>query len=35
MRDKSCGYTVVFSVGRISMKQQQEIYDLLRKKLEF
>lgn len=35
MKDKSCGYTVVFSVGRISMKQQQEIYDLLQKNLSF
>ena len=35
MRDKSCGFTVVFSVGGISMKQQQEIYDLLRKNLSF
>ena len=32
MRDKSYGFTVVFFlVGGISMKQQQEIYDLLEK----
>lgn len=35
MKDKSCGYTVVFSVNGISMMQQQEIYDLLRKNLSF
>jgi hypothetical protein len=35
MRDKSCGYKVVFSVSGLSMKQQQEIYDLLRKNLSF
>lgn len=29
MKDKSCGYTVVFSIGKIATKQQQEIYNLL------
>lgn len=35
MKDKSWGYNVTFSIGAITLKQQQEIYDLLRKNLSF
>lgn len=35
MIDKSCGYKVTFSVEGITLKEQEEIYDLLRKNLSF
>ncbi len=35
MIDKSCGYKVTFSVEGITLREQEEIYDLLRKNLSF
>ena len=35
MKDRSSGYRVVFSVDAITLRQQEEIYDLLRKNLSF